>query len=365
MTGLPTVEEATVLPVDELAFRILRFFEDLPDEDNWIARRGIGNRAHWVEDAGDRERGLVAADRATEAWDWLVHHGLVAPRSQATNLATEPGYITLRGRAVLADERGLATMQAEDRLNVDLHPRLVTVGIRSLYLLAKHESAAFEAMKAVEIRVRELGGYGNEVFGTDLMRKAFHAVDGPLTDPAQIGGEKDGTSNLFAGAISVFKNPSSHRQVDFDDPTVAVGITSANALPPNAAAASSGKCDEIVPRFRVSQRITGSAANAETRVSNALPSSPSATDENRSTLGGRRPTPDPAEAAIRVVKTILEAAPIHLSREESHCPTVRECPLSGALSLFGGGLVCCAGWVGGEAGNERAEGECDGRDNEE
>ena len=52
------------------------------------------------------------------------------------------------------------------------------------------------------------------------MRQAF-AGGGPLADPALDGGERDAVSALFAGALGVFKNPSSHRQVSYTDPTVA------------------------------------------------------------------------------------------------------------------------------------------------
>ena len=52
------------------------------------------------------------------------------------------------------------------------------------------------------------------------MKTAFRE-DGPLSDPSLEAGEQQARMALYWGAIGVFKNPSSHRQVDFDDPTLA------------------------------------------------------------------------------------------------------------------------------------------------
>jgi hypothetical protein len=56
------------------------------------------------------------------------------------------------------------------------------------------------------------------------MRKAFHPENGPLTDNTQIASERQAISDLFAGAIGSFKNPSSHRDVDFNDPAEVVEL---------------------------------------------------------------------------------------------------------------------------------------------
>jgi hypothetical protein len=45
------------------------------------------------------------------------------------------------------------------------------------------------------------------------MTKAFRE-GGALRDPSAEGGEQTAMMNLFQGAIGVFKNPTSHRQVD-------------------------------------------------------------------------------------------------------------------------------------------------------
>jgi uncharacterized protein (TIGR02391 family) len=106
---------------------------------------------------------------------------------------------------------------------VDLHPRIAST-VRLLFSQGLYDLAAFEAMKQVEIRVRELSNASAGDIGVRLMRQAFKPDGGPLTDAKQEKGEQDATSSLFAGAIGTFKNPTSHRDVEYDDPTEASEI---------------------------------------------------------------------------------------------------------------------------------------------
>jgi uncharacterized protein (TIGR02391 family) len=78
----------------------------------------------------------------------------------------------------------------------------------------EYDVAAFLAMKAVEVAVRDATNLGVEVLGKDLMRAAFHPERGLLTDMETEYGERQGRSDLFAGAIASYKNPGSHRDVD-------------------------------------------------------------------------------------------------------------------------------------------------------
>ena len=57
----------------------------------------------------------------------------------------------------------------------------------------------------------------NDLLGVALMRTAFHPDNGPLSDKDALPAERQATSDLFAGAIGLFKNPSSHRRVQYDD----------------------------------------------------------------------------------------------------------------------------------------------------
>jgi uncharacterized protein (TIGR02391 family) len=85
-------------------------------------------------------------------------------------------------------------------------------------------------MKAVEVRVREFAGLGEDAIGVDLMNKAFGPT-GPLTDPAAVKGEQEGTRSVFAGAYAVLRNPSGHREVDYDDVAEAAeAVTTASLL---------------------------------------------------------------------------------------------------------------------------------------
>lgn len=40
---------------------------------------------------------------------------------------------------------------------------------------------------------------------------------GALTDRTAVKGEQEGTRALFAGAYAVLRNPSGHREVNYDD----------------------------------------------------------------------------------------------------------------------------------------------------
>jgi uncharacterized protein (TIGR02391 family) len=90
--------------------------------------------------------------------------------------------------------------------------------------LSQFDTAVFQAMKAVEVSVHEAGGFAASDLGTDLMRKAFHEDNGPLTDKSAEKSERQARSALFAGAIGSYKNPHSHRDVNLDDPNEATEI---------------------------------------------------------------------------------------------------------------------------------------------
>lgn len=199
-------DEVTSLPVDHLALLILR------DQ----AGCGDINPGNWVENA---KRGYGANSAAlpplAEAWSWLDKKGLLA--RHPWHQGEEWRIITRLGREVLV--QGLAHLRAVERLDLDMHP-ILEAEARPQFLMGRHDLAAFAAMKAVEVRVRTMAGAPNSVLGTKLMQEVFKPT-GVLTDTTVDGGEQVAMMELFKGAIGLFKNPSSHREVKFEDITVA------------------------------------------------------------------------------------------------------------------------------------------------
>ena len=104
-----------------------------------------------------------------------------------------------------------------------LHP-VIREDVWSLYHRGKYDTAVFEAMKAVEVAVRDAAKLDASYLGRDLMRKAFHPENGTLSDMSAESGERQARSDLFAGAIGAYKNPHSHRRVSLDDPDEAAEI---------------------------------------------------------------------------------------------------------------------------------------------
>jgi uncharacterized protein (TIGR02391 family) len=105
-----------------------------------------------------------------------------------------------------------------------LHPR-IREKAWPLYLKGDYDTAVFQAFKETEVAVREAGGYTDNDYGKDLMRKAFRPSSenppGPLTDAAEPHEEQKSLQEMFAGAYGRVRNPTAHRHGVLNDPTEA------------------------------------------------------------------------------------------------------------------------------------------------
>lgn len=85
------------------------------------------------------------------------------------------------------------------------------------FLRGDYDDAVFQAFKQVEIAVRKASGFDKNDIGVPLMRKAMDLEKGPLRDREATPAEREALSHLFAGAIGLYKNPHSHRNVPLRD----------------------------------------------------------------------------------------------------------------------------------------------------
>jgi uncharacterized protein (TIGR02391 family) len=160
----------------------------------------------------------------SEAFGWLQAQGLIVDAPDPLN-ATHGWRVLSRRARAFEDERQFANYAAARHLpkKETLHPRIAGPAW-SAFMRGEYDVAAFQAMKAVEVHVREAAELEASDIGPDLMRKAFNVDSGRLTDKLSLKAERHARSNLFAGAIGCYKNPGSHRDVDLDDPVEAAEI---------------------------------------------------------------------------------------------------------------------------------------------
>lgn len=157
-----------------------------------------------------------------EAWAWLEAQGLLVP---APGINGANGYRVLSRRAQRFESvADFANFRVARLLPREILHRKIADPVWRAYMRGEFDVAAFQAMKAVEVSVRSASGLGDHLTGVKLMRAAFAAEGGPLTDPSAEAGERVGRMELFAGAIGSYKNPHSHRDVDLNDPAEAIEI---------------------------------------------------------------------------------------------------------------------------------------------
>lgn len=194
-------EQVIDMPVDQLGLLIL---DDLLKTNEW-------NEYNYLLSAQNSGYRADAALAITEAMAWLRARALIARTPGQTSDAAIT--VTRTGRRVAAE--GPTAFRATERLQGGIHPRIEQEA-RPQFLIGKYELGVFASMKAVEVRVRQLGEFPEHLIGVDLMNQAFGS-SGKLTDPSVAKGEQEGTRAFFAGAYALLRNPAGHREVNYDD----------------------------------------------------------------------------------------------------------------------------------------------------
>ncbi|WP_369181015.1 TIGR02391 family protein [Streptomyces mutabilis] len=213
-------EQIRQLPTRDIALLLLKHLSAGTGFLQYAGTMGSARQA--FQDEPDTEN-LV--DRLSDAWAWLEAHALL---SRVPSQSEGFRQLSREGRSMAEEPEGTMRFDARQRLSGPLHPALEDT-VRTNFDLGDYETACFAAMKAVEVAVRDASGLDNSLVGVPLMRKAFlphqnGKVGGPLADAGAEGGEQEAASALFAGAMGAYKNPASHRTVDFDDPIEAAEI---------------------------------------------------------------------------------------------------------------------------------------------
>jgi len=216
---VPDVDVLVALEPDELGLHILQVLAA------WPSHLGSQEVRTFIKGAlrafGPSPKQQEAAQAIREAWAWLEGQAL---------LLQDPQYyggdlrILSRKASKLAKDAKARRAFIGHRLPKEtLHPN-IREDVWALYHRGKYDTAVLEAMRAVEVAVREAAKLGSGYIGRDLMRTAFAPERGALTDQSAERGEQQGLGDLFAGAIGTYKNAHSHRRVALDDPDEAAEI---------------------------------------------------------------------------------------------------------------------------------------------
>jgi len=150
------------------------------------------------------------------AWQWLISEIMIVPLPD-DNGANGCIFVTEKGGKYAKRNLISEYLKSKPLSFPGLHPKLQD-SVQTLFIRGEYDTAIFQAFKQVEVSVRKAGEYSNEDIGVNLMRKAFHPENGPLTDQSIPKAEREAIQQLFSGAIGAFKNPQSHRHVDIITP---------------------------------------------------------------------------------------------------------------------------------------------------
>ncbi|MFN7939092.1 MAG: TIGR02391 family protein [Bryobacteraceae bacterium] len=222
--AIPDVEVFLSLEPEELGAKLLFLIRRGLRHDGDLFHKNDLMRSLWEpqQEAYPKDQQSAVELALSEAWAWLEAQALILPASGSNGIH---GFRVLSRRARRFEHEAEFANYAIARMlrRENLHPK-ISEKVWSAFMRGEFDVAAFQAMKAVEVCVREASGFGNSVLGVALMREAFAPEKGALTDTGTERGEQVARMELFAGAIGSYKNPHSHRDVNLNDPAEAVEI---------------------------------------------------------------------------------------------------------------------------------------------
>jgi uncharacterized protein (TIGR02391 family) len=169
-----------------------------------------------------------------EAWSWLQGEGFLVRHPEQS----ADWFFLARGAKQLRSRDDFSSYRKSNLLpRGHLHP-LIATKVYPAFLRGEYHTAVFQAFREVEVSVRRAGGFADDLVGKDLMREAFRPANqnkpgvqpGILTDTVLPVAEQEGMASLFAGAIALYKNPQSHRNVPTDAMDAAEVIVFASHL---------------------------------------------------------------------------------------------------------------------------------------
>ena len=225
MNRITDVDQFIEFDPSELAGHIILALKEM-DAKQGNSPKGKFNRnnlLNGISGAGgypkDREDQIFQA--FCEAWAWLENNGfLIASPSDTSGI-----WVSFTRKALdIRDTDDFKSVQQSLLYPAKLmHPKIHAIAWPN-FARGRFDAAIFEAMKEVEVSVRNAGNYSPKEIGVSLMRQAFHPENGKLTDLDAPPGEREGLMALFVGAIASYKNPYSHRYTDFNDAQEAIEV---------------------------------------------------------------------------------------------------------------------------------------------
>ena len=194
---------------EELAGPLLQHLISIEDSGTQLNRYNFSLSAAEGYQNSPRGRQAEISYALMEAWSVLEREGLIAPSPVKQS---DWVFVTRRGKQIRSSEEFEVYRISTQLPKNLLHPQLIPK-VWGAFSRGEYDTAVFEAFKEVEIAVRTAANMKELDYGTDLVRWAFNANNGPLSDSGRPKPERQALSDLFAGAIGSYKNPHSHRRV--------------------------------------------------------------------------------------------------------------------------------------------------------
>ena len=207
---LPPPNEISEMDPEEVGPFLLEYLNE--SNDHKFHRINIINSLSNYYDRSDLYKISIVI---SESLAWLEREILIIPDPE--DVSSRQWFIISRKGKELKNATDFKKYHFGNLLpRENLSPTLLQK-VRPVFIRGDYETAVLLAFREVEIRIRNASNLTN-LHGVALVRKAFDPNSGPLTDFSLPESEREAMAHLFAGAIGLFKNPISHRNIDFDNP---------------------------------------------------------------------------------------------------------------------------------------------------